>query len=176
MNAPNWLPVKVRAEGGSWFDDANTDVVSHQLELDLYRGVLTRCTRFRDHSGRILSVTQRRFVSMRDPHFAALETTLVAENWSGGLEVTSALDGTVRNAGVARYETLENLHLVPLRTDRANHEVVSLEVETSQSHVRIAEAARTRLFRDGHRLEPEPELVERPGYVRARVRVRRPSG
>ena len=165
VNAPNWLPVRVRAEGGSWFDDASTDVVSHQLELDLYRGVLTRCTRFRDHSGRILSVTQRRFVSMRDPHFAALETTLVAENWSGRLEVTSALDGTVRNAGVARYETLENLHLVPLRTDRANHEVVSLEVETSQSHVRIAEAARMRLFRDGRRLQPEPELVERPGYV-----------
>ena len=165
VNAPNWLPVKVRAEGGSWFDDANTEVISHQLELDLYRGVLTRCTRFRDHSGRILSVTQRRFVSTRDPHFAALETTLVAENWSGRLEVTSVLDGTVRNAGVARYETLENLHLVPLRTDRVNHEVVSLEVETSQSHVRIAEAARTRLFRDGRRLEPEPELVERPGHV-----------
>ena len=46
VNAPNWLPVKVRAEGGSWFDDANTDVVSHQLELDLYRGVLTRCNAF----------------------------------------------------------------------------------------------------------------------------------
>jgi trehalose 6-phosphate phosphatase len=165
VNAPNWLPVKVRAEGGTWFGDAGSDVVSHHLELDLYRGVLTRRTRFRDPSGRVLSVTQRRFVSMRDPHFAALETTLVPENWSGRLEVVSALDGTVRNAGVDRYGTLDDLHLVPLCSDRENDEVVCLHVETSQTHVRIAQAARTRLFRRGRRLELEPGLVERPGYI-----------
>jgi alpha,alpha-trehalase len=165
VNAPNWLPLTFRAEGGEWFGDVDTDVVSHHLELDLYRGVLTRRTRFRDHSGRILSVTQRRFVSMRDPHFAALETTLVPENWSGRLEVVSALDGTVRNAGVARYATLANIHLVPVCTDRENHEVVCLHVKTSQSNVGIAQAARTRLFRSGRRLELEPALVERPGYV-----------
>ncbi len=108
VNVPNWLPVTFRAEGGAWFDDADTEIVSHQQELDMYRGVLTRRTRFRDHAGRILQVTQRRFVSMRDPHLAGLETTLVAENWSGTLEVRSALDGTVRNSGVARYNSLEN--------------------------------------------------------------------
>jgi len=165
VNVPNWLPLTFRAHGGAWFGDASTDIVSHHLELDLFRGLLTRRTRFRDQAGRILSVTQRRFVSMRDQHFAALETTLVPENWSGLLEVRSALDGTVRNAGVARYENLDNVHLVPLCSDQENEEVVCLHVETSQSHVRIAEAARTRLFRSGCRLELKPELVERPGYV-----------
>jgi alpha,alpha-trehalase len=165
VNAPNWLPVMFRAAGGPWFDPAHTEVVSHQQELDMYRGVLTRRTRFRDHAGRILQVTQRRFVSMRDPHLAGLETTLVAENWSGTLQVRSALDGTVRNSGVARYNSLENIHLAPIWTDRENNEVVCLQVETNGSHVRVAEAARTRLFRGGRRLEVEPDLLERPGYI-----------
>ncbi len=165
VNAPNWLPVTFRAEGGEWFGDVHTDIVSHHVELDMYRGVLTRRTRFRDSSDRILSVTQRRFVSMRHAHFAALETTLVAENWSGRLEVVSALDGTVRNTGVARYATLDNLHLVPVCGNKETDEVVCLEVQTSESHVRIAEAARTRVFRSGDRLELQPAFAERPGYV-----------
>jgi trehalose/maltose hydrolase-like predicted phosphorylase len=165
VNAPNWLPVRFRAGVGAWFDAAEAEIISHQQELDMYRGVLTRRTRFRDQAGRILQVTQRRFVSMRDPHLAGLETTLVAENWSGTLHVQSALDGTVRNGGVARYNSLENAHLVPIGTDRENDEVVWLQVETNRSHVRIAEAARTRLFHNGRRLEVEPELLERPGYI-----------
>ena len=172
VNVPNWLPVTFRAEGGAWFDAAETEIVSHQQELDMYRGVLTRRTRFRDHAGRILQVTQRRFVSMRDPHLAGLETTLVAENWSGTLQVRSALDGTVRNSGVARYNSLETMHLVPICTDRESDEVVCLQVETNRSHVRIAEAARTRLFHGGRRVEVEPELLERPGYVALDVRRR----
>jgi alpha,alpha-trehalase len=165
VNAPNWLPVTFRAEGGPWFGASGTEVLAHRLELDMRRGVLTRQSRLRDSDGRAVRITQRRFVSMRDAHLAGLETTLVAEGWSGRLEVRSALDGTVRNRGVARYASLPDQHLVPLGTDQENDEVVCLHVETSQSHVRIAEAARTRLFRGGHRLELTPELVEAESYV-----------
>jgi trehalose/maltose hydrolase-like predicted phosphorylase len=40
---------------------------------------------------------------MADPHLAATELTLTAENWSGAVEVRSALDGRVSNRGVERY-------------------------------------------------------------------------
>lgn len=165
VNIPNWLPLTFRCAGGSWFGAAGTEVVSHRLELDLARGILTRHTQLSDADAHIVQLTQRRFVSMRHPHLAALETTLVAVNWSGRLEVQSGLDGMVRNAGVARYEAFDNVHLTPLGTDRENDEVVCLHVETNQSHIRIAEAARTRLFRDGRRLDAVGELVEREGYV-----------
>ncbi|MCJ7436933.1 MAG: glycoside hydrolase family 65 protein [Acidimicrobiia bacterium] len=165
VNAPNWLPVTFRAEGGPWFGAPGTEVLAHRIELDMLRGVLTRQSRLRDPDGRTVRITQRRFVSMRDAHLAGLETTVVAEGWSGRLEARSALDGTVRNRGVARYASLPDQHLVPLGTDQENDEVVCLHVETSQSHVRIAEAARTRLFRGGHRLELTPELVEAESYV-----------
>jgi trehalose/maltose hydrolase-like predicted phosphorylase len=165
VNVPNWLPLCFRAEGGEWFDDERADVLEHHLELDMFRGVLSRRTRFQDRTGRVLSVTQRRFVSMSDPHFAALETTLVPENWSGRLEVHSSLDGTVRNCGVARYQELDGAHLVPRCTHGESSEVICLRVETTQSHIAIAQAARTRLFRDGGRIVVEPTLVERPGFV-----------
>ena len=165
VNAPNWLPVTFRAEGGAWFGEPGTEVLAHRLELDMLRGVLTRQSRLRDPEGRTVRVTQRRFVSMRDAHLACLETTLVAEGWSGRLEVCSALDGRVRNRGVVRYASLPDQHLVSLGTDQESDEVVCLHMETNQSHVRIAEAARTRLFRDGRHLELTPVLVEAEGYV-----------
>jgi alpha,alpha-trehalase len=165
VNAPNWLPVTFRVRHGAWFDAAGTEVLSHQHDLDMYRGVLTRRTRFRDPSGRILGVTQRRFVSMRDPHFAGLETSLVAENWAGTLEVQTALDGTVRNSGVHRYNSLDNVHLAPVSGRQEDDEVICLVTETNQSHVRIAEAARTRLFHNGRRIGLNPAPVARPGYI-----------
>jgi trehalose/maltose hydrolase-like predicted phosphorylase len=165
VNLPNWLPLCFRADGGKWFGDDTCDVLDHRLELDMFRGTLTRRSRLQDPDGRIVAVTQRRFVSMRDPHLAGLETTIVAMNWSGTLGIRSALDGTVTNAGVARYAELPNRHLTPLGTDRESDELICLHVETNQSHIRIAQAARTRVYRDGALVQLEPELVEREGYV-----------
>ena len=165
VNLPNWLPLTFRSAGGPWFGERGTEMLAHQQELDMLRGVLTRRSRLSDADGRIVQVTQRRFVSMRHPHLAALETTLVAVNWSGRLEVRSALDGTVRNSGVARYAGLDSVHLTPLGTSRVNDEVIQIVVETNQSHVRVAEAARTRLFRNSERLDAETSIVEREGYV-----------
>jgi alpha,alpha-trehalase len=165
VNLPNWLPVHFRVEGGEWFEPGSVEVLDHRLELDLRRGVLVRQSRLRDPLGRVISVTQRRFVSMRDAHLAAIETTLLAENWSGVLEVRSALDGRVANEGVPRYAGLASTHLSPIATAEVNEEVVSLVVETTQSHLRIAEAARTRLWHNGIRRLLAPVVEERPGWI-----------
>jgi len=164
VNAPNWLPVRFNAEDGPCFSAATAEVLWHHVELDMYRGVLSQKTRYRDPAGRITRVTERRFVSMRDPHMACIEVTVTPENWSGRLHALSALDGTVRNGGVARYDALGTEHLVPGLTHRRD-EIVCLHVETGQSRVRIAEAARTRMFHNGDLLEEPAELVEREGYV-----------
>ena len=83
---------------------------------------------------------------MDRPHVAALETTVTAEDWSGRLTVRSGLDGTVRNAGVARYRDLSGTHLDPVAGRCLDEESVLLVVETNQSGVRVAEAARTRVM------------------------------
>jgi trehalose/maltose hydrolase-like predicted phosphorylase len=114
VNVPNWLPLTFRPEGGDWLDLAKAQVLGYRQELDLRRGVLTRFLRVSDAAGRRTRVTQRRFVSMDDPHLAGLETTVVPEGWSGRLEVRSGVDGRVTNAGVERYRGLDGRHLLPL--------------------------------------------------------------
>ena len=145
VNVPNWLPLTFRAEDGEWFGVEQAELLSYWQELDMRRGVLTRLVRLRDMAGRITLVTQRRLVSMDDPHLTALEITILPENWTGRLGVRSALDGTVTNAGVARYRTLNGRHLVPVATGCDGEDVVWLQVRTATSRVEIAQAARTRV-------------------------------
>jgi trehalose/maltose hydrolase-like predicted phosphorylase/beta-phosphoglucomutase-like phosphatase (HAD superfamily) len=165
VNVPNWLPLAFRVAGGDWFDVQAAEVLEHRLELDMRHGTLIRHLMWRDAKGRGTSVVQRRLVSMKDEHFAGLETTFTAENWSGTLEVRSGLDGRVVNAGVKRYRDLNGRHLAVLDQAEVNAETVGLQVETTQSHVRVALAARTRLLRDGQVAEAARRLVSEPGFV-----------
>jgi alpha,alpha-trehalase len=166
VNVPNCLALEFRAAGGEWFRVEGPAVVEHHVELEMHRAVLARRSVLRDGDGRTVRVTQRRFASMRDRHLVAMATTVAVEGWEGRLEVRSALDGTVRNQGVARYRSLPDHHLTPVQAGATNDEVVHLLVETSQSHIRVAEAARTRLLRNGEPCASQPpQLIERPGYV-----------
>ena len=165
VNVPNWLPLSFRVAGGPWFDVQEDKVLEHRLELDLRRGVLTRNMRWEDAGGRRTSMIQRRLVSMNDPHLAALETVFTAENWTGTLEVWSGLDGRVINSGVRRYRDLDGRHLSVLHTGETDRDTIELEAETSQSHIRIALTARTRVFADGRPATPDRRLVAEPGLV-----------
>lgn len=164
VNVPNWLPLCFRVGGSEWFDIRRADVAEHRIELDTRRGVLTRHLRWQDDQGRRTTLTQRRFVSMKDEHLAGLETTFVADNWSGTLEVRSGLDGRVVNCGVKRYADLNPHHLRTLAQGQVDSETVDLQVETLQSHVRIALAARTRILGDDG-AQVNRHLVEEPGFV-----------
>jgi trehalose/maltose hydrolase-like predicted phosphorylase len=165
VNAPNWLPLTFAAEDGPWLSPGELEVLQHQQELDLRRGVLTRRLRVRDGQGRITRSTCRRFVHMGAAHLAALETTIVPENWSGRLRVRSELDGTVENTGVPRYRELNGRHLVPVEARSLDTAAVLLVVETSQSHIRIAEASRTRLFRNAARADANPAVIGAAGRI-----------
>jgi len=149
VNIPNWLPLGFRIEAGPWFDVAEVDVLDYEQELDLRRALLTRRVRFRDGEGRHTRLVQRRFVSMASTHLAALEMTIEAEDWSGGLEIRSGIDGGVRNSGVERYEGLPNRHLAVEELDELDAETIRLRARTTQSRIAVAEAARTRLCRGG---------------------------
>ena len=165
VNVPNWLPLSFRVADGPWFNLRDADVLDHRLELDLRRGTLTRSLRWKDPDGRRTSMVQRRFVSMKDPHLAGLETAFTAENWSGRLDVRSGLDGRVTNSGVKRYRDLDGRHLSVLHTAAADDETVELQAETSQSHIRLAVAARARVLVDGTPAVADRRLVDEPGFV-----------
>ena len=165
VNVPNWLPLEFRVDedGAEWFDIDTATVEQYVHELDIRRGVLTRSFVWVD-GGRRTLVTQRRFVSMRDPHLAGISTGFRAENWSGRMVVRSSLDGTVINAGVPRYRALASEHLTPLATSNGG-ETMSLVVETNQSRVAVALAARTRVTNAHPIPDVERTTSESPGHV-----------
>ena len=126
VNLPNWLPLSFRIEDGEWFDASKVELAEYRQELDLRRAVLTRKMRFKDAEGRESVVAEHRLLSMANPNVFALQTTLLAVNWSGRVTFRSALDGRVSNGGVARYRGLASHHLAALdgarpglRDDRA---------------------------------------------------------
>ncbi|WP_030227232.1 glycoside hydrolase family 65 protein [Streptomyces sp. NRRL WC-3626] len=148
VNLPNWLPLRfrVRARGGTWGPWLTPDsaaLLDHRQVLDLRRGLLVRTSRYRDRTAGVLGVEQIRLVHMADPHLAALRTVLTAENWSGDVEVQSALDGDVTNTNVHRYRTLDRHHLAGVRTGAREPGTTWLSCRTSTSHIGIALAART---------------------------------
>ncbi|GJL55499.1 MAG: trehalose 6-phosphate phosphorylase [Nitrospirales bacterium] len=165
VNFPNWLPLTFRPKGGRWFSLQAVDILSYRQELDLKHGLLFRRIRFKDSHGRRTTLTSRRFVHVGDHHLAGLETTITAENWSGPISIRSALDGRVLNAGVARYQALNSKHLEPHEARTINDDSMYLLLETNQSKLRVAEAARTQFFHEGSLIDIKRESTEEPGFI-----------
>ena len=165
VNQPNWTQLAFRTPGEDWYSPDTTPPESYTQELDLRRGILTRCLTWVDGEGRRTSLTQRRLAHMSQPHLVALETTFVAESWSGQLVVRSTVDGRVENTLVDRYRDLPHHHHDPVRQEQVDDETVLLQVQTTQSCVRVAQAARTRVHRNGDRPAVERTLVSQDGLI-----------
>lgn len=165
VNMPNWLFLTFRINGGEWFSLDKTDILFYRQEMDTKQGILRRHIRFRDACHRVTQLHDRLFVHMREPHLAALETELIAESWFGEMEIRTALDGCVINANVERYRNLKNLHLEPLESNIINNETIYLKVQTNQSEIRVAQTARTRIFRNDRRVDTARSSVIHPGYI-----------
>jgi alpha,alpha-trehalase len=165
VNMPNWLVLDFAIEDTGWFDPGSVQLEEYEQTLDMYGGVLTRSFVVCDSNGRRTRVSQRRFVHMANPHLGGLQTTFVAENWSGGLQVRSGLDGRVTNSGVARYREFNGKHLVPVEVEAIGEDTVHLQVETTHSRLLVSEAARTRVLVDGEPADTRGELFKEPGSI-----------
>jgi trehalose/maltose hydrolase-like predicted phosphorylase len=165
VNLPNWLVLKLIIEGEEAIGLANVELMSYRHELDVRAAVVMRELRFRDRVGRETTLRSRRFVSMAHVHQAGIEWTVTPENWSGGVEVIAALDGRVTNRGVARYRELEGRHLDPVSPRTFGAEVIALKVQTRQSNLYVAEAARTRAYRGEELVEVGRSLYQMEDYI-----------
>ncbi|MCB1934370.1 MAG: glycoside hydrolase family 65 protein [Nitrosomonas sp.] len=166
VNFPNWLLLKFRPEDGDWFNLMAVDIITYRQELDLKKGLLKRLVRFRDHNQREFTVESRRFVHMANQNLAAIEYSITAENWSGRIIVRSALDGSVINAGVARYRELNSTHLETLSLcEGSGPDIVCLLTRTNQSHIHFAEAARTRIYKGEQQFEPERKTYKEEAII-----------
>ncbi|MBO0681997.1 MAG: trehalose-phosphatase [Candidatus Dormibacteraeota bacterium] len=161
VNLPNWLILKLQAEGGDPVSLDGVELCGYRHHLDVRTATVSRSLRFRDPAGRESTLVSRRFVSMADMHLGALEWTLTAENWSGEVTVITALDGRVTNQGVERYRELEGRHLHPMGSNAPRPDTISLIARTRQTRITVAEAARTRVFG----AEAKTDCYEMEDYV-----------
>jgi alpha,alpha-trehalase len=125
-----------------------------------------------DDAGRITRLEEVRLVSMHQHHLVALALRLTPENWSGRATLRSALDGSVVNAGVARYRELEGRHLETLDTG-APEGVSWLRSRMRQARTEIGLAARVTVEATGavveRRVERLPDVVAEEIEVGARA-------
>jgi trehalose/maltose hydrolase-like predicted phosphorylase len=165
VNWPNWLCLTFRPTGGDWLDAGESKLIEFHQELDLKLGVLQRRLRVEDREGRVTALTSRRFVHMAHPHLATLQWTLTPENWSGRLEIRSALDGNVTNSGVERYRKLDGRHLVFVESGESGEDAIYLVVRTTQSRIEMAQAARTRIYSGGAEVRAERSSTKKGGFI-----------
>ncbi|MGB0091584.1 MAG: glycosyl hydrolase family 65 protein [Solirubrobacteraceae bacterium] len=165
VNLPNWLVLKLRIEGEAAIGLGTVELLSYHHEYDIRNAVVSREIRFRDRAGRETTLQSRRFVNMAHVHQAAIAWTIVPENWSGRLEVVSALDGRVTNRNVARYRQLEGRHLDPVSSRIFGSEAIGLKVRTRQSRIYAAEAARTRVFSGTERIATDRTVYQMDDYI-----------
>ncbi|MEW6497112.1 MAG: hypothetical protein AB1589_32105, partial [Cyanobacteriota bacterium] len=149
VNLPNWLPLTFRIDEGDWFSIDDVEILAYRQILYLRHGLLHREIQFCDRQGRQTMLREHRFVSMAQPHLAGLRVEQTAQNWSGNLEIRSALDGCVINNNVERYAGYSKQHLEPLETGTIDPEGIWLAMRTRNSRIDVALAARTRVFVDG---------------------------
>ena len=163
VNVPNWLVMRVRLHD-RWLALADVEILDYRRELDIRRGLLVRHVEFRDAAGRETVLTERRIVSMDDPHVGAQQVTVLARNWSGPVTVRSGIDAGVTNSGVVRYRQLASSHLEILETG-ADGDLVFAKVQTTQSEVRVAQVARTKVRAAGQERKGLRAVLDAGGVI-----------
>ncbi|HEX5995153.1 MAG TPA: glycosyl hydrolase family 65 protein, partial [Jiangellales bacterium] len=162
VNVPNWPVLRWRTDGDRWVVPDGPGISDYRQSLDLRAGVLHRRYRYVDPRGRATTVVSRMFASMAQPHLAALETTFIAENWSGTLQVRSGVDGRSANRQVAQYAPLAARHLDPDGQGGDGPAGLWLRTRTSQSHVAIAAATRVQVWTAGMPAEARRRVTMQP--------------
>lgn len=146
VNWPNWLCLNFKPEKGDWFRIDQVELLKFRQELIIENGLLRREMVFRDQNGRETELISERFVHMDYPHIGAIQWRLRPLNWKGRIVFRSALDGRVKNQGVARYRKLNSRHLRTIEKGVIAKEGIYLLVEATQSNIRMAQAARTHVL------------------------------
>jgi len=155
VNCPNWLPLSFKTEEkDEWIMPSVNRLISYYRKLDLKEATMILNYKIKEKSGKITSVQTRRIVHMGEMHRAAIEYTIIPENYSGEIFIRTGLDGHVENQGVVRYSDLNSLHLNPDEVGRFDDNGIYLSVITNQSKIKIAQASSLSITSNGESIKP----------------------
>ncbi|MFO7828719.1 MAG: glycosyl hydrolase family 65 protein [Bacteroidales bacterium] len=153
VNLPNWLFLTFKIKNGKWLNLDDTEILEYLVNLNLKEGLLERKVKFRDNQKHETTLISRRIVSMHDHHVMGIEWTIIPENWEGEITVRSALDGSVENKGVERYNDLNNEHLDVLDKGKFNENKIYLLSQTKQSKILIAQTSQLSINQEKDKID-----------------------
>lgn len=164
VNCPNWLLFEFSIDG-EIIRPLEMEILDYTHRLDMKKGVMLRSVKFRDKKGRITTFSTKRFAGMHNPHLAAIKYSVTAENYTGTVTMSSFLDGTVKNYGVARYRKLNSRHLRPVSTESSDGQL-QLMVSTTASNVDIFMAAGHKFVKDGEfKKDIKSEITDKKSFI-----------
>lgn len=164
VNVPNWLNINFKIDYGSWCDPNELKIEKISRQMDFRNGLLTKFMVVIDEDGRKTQIESSRMASMANMNMAALKYQLTPLNYSASISLRSSLDGTHKNEGVKRYNTLNQQHLEPVEQG-GDSNTTFLKIKTTQSKVEIVEAARLKFRVNEIDQQPEFNISTNDGIV-----------
>lgn len=153
VNAPTWLPLKVRVEG-TLLNMQSCRIIEHRRVLDLLSGFLHRDTLFEDSNGRRTRITSVRFASLSDQHICGIRLTVTPENHTSTITVESSLDaerynldrlpayqGTPKFHPEVKWEKWAKSRHMEVTRAGVNEDLAYIEIRTLDTGVAIGMAS-----------------------------------
>lgn len=159
VNCPNWLIIQIKIGANDWEQFNPEEIVEFHRQLVLKHGVLKHKILLCNKQGQQTLIETSRFVSMSDPHCAALKYNIIPINYSDTISVRSGITYATKNTGVKRYQQLANQHLKTIDKGCKN-DICHVLVETTQSKIKIAQAINTKFFINGKKVESNNSLYD----------------
>ncbi|MDA2926847.1 beta-phosphoglucomutase family hydrolase [Acidobacteria bacterium AH-259-G07] len=170
VNCPNWLPIEFKIGAGNFTSPLNMELLSYQQTLNMAEGVMERFIVCKDWLGRITRVHSTRLASMANPHVCAIRYDITPLNYSNTISIRSSLDGSVINAGVARYRQLNSKHLASVAQGKTK-DGIFLHVQTKHSKYQIVMNAKTVVYEKGKPLVVRKYISQEKGKIAEEIEI-----
>ncbi|WP_143463992.1 glycoside hydrolase family 65 protein [Levilactobacillus enshiensis] len=137
VNLPNAQALSFGVDHQNPFQIKAADIQDIYRSLNLHTGMLTTTMLVQLSTGHALKIQTTKLANFKDWHRLAIRYQITPLNFSGSLQVYSAIDGSVVNANVARYNAFDQRHIRVTGTSQ-QPDSIFLEGQTQSSAVKFA--------------------------------------
>jgi len=167
LNAANWVGLRIQADGEE-LDLSLCEVQDFTRILNMKEGYLKRNFTAKMASGKQVKVSAKRFFSIANDEVAALHYQLTAVNFSGNIDITSFIDGDVKNQDSNYDEKFWD------EVQRTQHETGSyLTMRTKKTEFEVITGVQTLVQKNSNAssLEADPDHKDKYLAVKTTVEV-----
>jgi maltose phosphorylase len=154
LNSTNWIGLRIVIDEED-LDLNQVKVSDFVRELNMKEGYLQRSFKAELRDGKLLHVQSTRFVSIVDKEIGAIKYEITPLNFNGTLEVTSYLDGDIKNLDANYDEKFWDPMHTTLKKDRA-----SITVKTKKLNFQFCSTMETQIFKNSQKLDVDGVGIE----------------